>query len=444
MKIKDELGEDVRKLVHKHYKELHNVKKFRVGETYIPVAKAVFDELEVEALVNSSLRMKFVDGEISNTFEKELARFLGVKYATFCNSGSSANLLAFSALTSPLLGSRAIQAGDEVITCAVGFPTTVAPILQHGCIPVWVDVSIGTYNPSPHMIEDAITEKTKAIFIAHTLGNPFDAEAIKEIADRNNLWLIEDVCDGIGAEYDRQKIGTFGHISTTSFYPAHLMTTGEGGMVFTDNPMLNLIIRSFRDWGRSCFCPPGKDNTCGHRFSQNEKARGELPEGFDHKYIYSHVGYNLKSTDLQASIGLEQLKKLPEFIRLRRENWLELKLKLFNEGLHKYFILPEVYNKSRPAPFGLIITLKEDVKFTRKELVEYLEEHKIGTRHLFGGNLSKQPAFVGKGIIPELGGLPKADIVMKNSFWIGVHPAITSEMIDYIVSTFVEFMAIHV
>jgi CDP-6-deoxy-D-xylo-4-hexulose-3-dehydrase len=405
------------------------------GETPIGIADAQLGKEEVEALVRSALDLKIVDGKISHNFELELARFLGVRYATFCNSGSSANLLAFMALTSPKLGSRAIMPGDEVITGAVGFPTTIAPIIQAGAIPVFVDVSLVTYNPTPKMISEAITEKTKAIFLAHTLGNPFDIDAIKEIAVINGLWLIEDTCDAFGGDYAKQKIGTFGDISTTSFYPAHMMTTGEGGAVFTDNSMLNQIVRSLRDWGRECWCPPNRDNTCGKRFAWTGK--GELPDCFDHKYIYSHAGYNLKSTDLQASLGLEQLKKLPNFVERRRHNWQRLHDAFEFFGLDKYFLLPFPTKKSNPAWFGFILTIKGD-KFTRKELLDFLSEKKIATRNLFGGNLTKQPAFVGLGRVADI--LPKADIVMEKTFWIGVHPGITDEMIDYIVDSFVEFI----
>lgn len=422
----------IQKLVAKAVKK---PKKFVVGSSYIPVAFAVYDNKEIEALVASAIEFRIVDGEISHQFEVEMARFLGTRYATFCNSGSSANLLAFMALTSPKLGSRALQPGDEVITAAVGFPTTVAPILQAGCVPVFVDVSLGTYNPTPFMISDAITERTKAIFLSHMLGNPFDIQEIRDIADQNELWLIEDCADAMGSKYAGVSVGTLGDISTTSFYPAHMMTTGEGGMVFTHNGMLNQIVRSLRDWGRECWCLPNKDNTCGKRFTQKDK--GELPDCFDHKYIYSHIGYNLKSTDLQASIGLEQLKKLPQFIEKRKENWKELNYRLLIEGMDKYFILPTYHTKADPCPFGFVLTVKPDAGFTRKEIVEFLEQHKIGTRNLFGGNLTRQPAFLGKGVIADA--LPKSDIVMENSFWIGCHPGITEAELSYMVEVFVRF-----
>ena len=312
------------------------MQKFIPGETYIPVAFATYDHKELESLVQAALEFRYVDGELSGQFERDMSKFLGMRHAIFCNSGSSANLLAISCLTSSKLGRRTIYPGDEIITSAVGFPTTVNPILQIGAVPVFVDVSLSSYNPTPEMISEAITKKTKAIFLAHTLGNPFDVAAIRQIADQNNLWLIEDCCDAIGGKFLDQKVGTFGDLSTTSFYPAHIMTTGEGGMVFTNSPMLNSLVRSFRDWGRECWCAPGKDNTCGKRFGHKNK--GTLPSGFDHKYVYSHIGYNLKSTDLQAAIGIEQVKKLPYFVSRRRENWNFLFDKFKTRKLDNYFI----------------------------------------------------------------------------------------------------------
>lgn len=408
------------------------------GETTIPVAKEVHDIDEIASLIEAALEWKIVDGSLSALFEREMARrIMKTRHAVFCNSGSSANLLAFMALTSPKLGRRAIQPGDEVITSAVGFPTTVAPIIQSGAIPVFVDVSYTTYNPLPHQIAEAITEKTKAIFLAHTLGNPFDVVEIKKIAEQNELWLIEDCADALGGTWEGKPLGSFGDLSTTSFYPAHMMTTGEGGMVFTDSPILNQIVRSFRDWGRDCWCAPGKDNTCGKRFSQKNK--GDLPEGYDHKYIYSHVGYNLKSTDLQASIGLQQLEKLPAFIQARRDHWNYLVSSLQEAGLEKYFILPDHYAVAKPSWFGLILTIKDTAGFTRRELIQFLEDRRIATRLLFAGNITKQPAFMGKGRIHE-GIAPKADYIMSNTFWIGCHPALTPDMMDYMVSSLAEFV----
>lgn len=411
--------------------------EFIPGVTHIPASGKMVGIEEYTALVEAALDFRITEGELTRRFEIELSRFMGMEYANFCNSGSSANLLAFTALTSPKLGSKAIKPGDEVITCAVGFPTTVAPIIQYGAIPVYVDVSLANYNPTARMISEAITEKTKAIFLAHTLGNPFDLDAIKELAEQNELWLIEDCADALGGEYQGQKVGTFGNISTTSFYPAHMMTTGEGGAVFTDSHLLNQIIRSLRDWGRECICPPGVDNTCKNRFGFKHK--GELPDCYDHKYIYSHVGYNLKSTDLQASIGIEQLKKLPQFIETRRHNWQFMLDTFLEAGLDKYFLLPSPTKYSDPAWFGFVVTIKESAPFGRTELVKFLDEKKIGTRNLFGGNLTRQPGFLGIGRISDYS-LPKADIVMVNTFWVGVHPSITEEMIDYIVGTIGEFI----
>ena len=431
MNTKDE----ILKLVSRYYRETKSK-----GNSYIPPAKAYYDQKELMALVSSALDMQWVDGEITKQFEREMARYMGVRYAIFCNSGSSANLLALSALTSSLFKSKALQPGDEVITVAAGFPTTVNPILQNGLVPVFVDVNIGTYNTTPHLVDQAITEKTRAIFLAHTLGNPYDAEAIKHLAQVHNLWFIEDCADCLGAELNGKKLGTFGNVSTTSFYPAHLMAVGEGGMVFTDSGMVAKAVRSFRDWGRECFCPPGKDNTCGKRFCQTNQ--GELPDGFDHKYIYSHIGYNLKSTDLQASIGLEQLKKLPDFIEDRVANWEYLREQFKKNELDRYFILPTQLKGASPAWFGFVLTIRDGVTFTRSQLVQYLEEKKIGSRMLFGGNLTKQPAYIGKNwrLGDTVSGLPHTDIIMANTFWIGCHPSMTKKMLDTIVSRFMEFI----
>lgn len=432
------LGKDVKDLVRKYHKKLHP-KSSKPGEDYIPPAKANFDEDELEALVTAAIKMKWVDGELVHKLENELARYLGVRCATMVNSGSSANLLAIMALTSPLLGSKALQPGDEIITSACGFPTTVNPIVQAGCIPVFVDTNIPTYNPSAFAISQAITEKTKAVMLAHTLGNPFDAIAVREICRENNLYLIEDCCDALGSELDGQKVGTFGDISTLSMYPAHHIAVGEGGMVFTNSPMLNKIIRSMRDWGRDCWCLPNKDNTCGKRFCQTDQ--GDLPEGYDHKYTYSHVGYNLKSTDLQASIGLQQMKKLPEFIADRRENWEYLREGL--DSVSKYFTLPIPTNNSNPSWFGFVLTVKKDAPFTRNEIVQYLEENKIGTRNVFAGNLTRQPAYAGKEwrIADDLSGVPHSDIVLVSSFWIGVHPALTKRQLDYMILKIKEYVS---
>lgn len=428
----------IRELVKQYYRETVD-RRYYKGKTYIPAAKAYYDENELTSLVEASLDMRWVDGEITKRFEKEMAKFMGVRFAIMVNSGSSANLLALSSLTSDLFKSNKLSPGDEVITVAAGFPTTVNPIIQNGLIPVFVDINLGTYNTTAHYVDAAITEKTKAIFIAHTLGNPYDVDEIKELAKIHNLWLIEDVCDAIGAEYDGKKVGTFGNVSTTSFYPAHLMSVGEGGMVFTDSPLVAKAVRSFRDWGRACWCSPGKDNTCGKRFSQTNQ--GELPDGFDHKYTFSHLGYNLKSSDFQAAIGLEQLKKLPEFIEDRRANWQYLRDKFKEHGLEEYFILPTQLKKANPAWFGFLLTVREKCKFTRNEITQFLEDSLIGTRNLFAGNLIRQPAYIGKPwrLGDELAGVPHSDIVMERTFWIGCHPSMTRKMLDYIVEKFVEF-----
>lgn len=426
------------------YRERNPSKPFVAGETYIPVTTKFFNHKEFLAIIDACMDLPntITEGKLVRQFERDMAKYMGVRFAIMTNSGSSANLLAMSALMSPLLQSRQLQPGDEVITVACGFPTTVNPIIQNGLVPVFVDINIGNYNATPFLVENAITEKTRAIFIAHTLGNPYDIDAIKELAKIYNLWVIEDSADALGAEYEGKKVGTFGNLGTTSFYPAHLISTGEGGMVFTDSPLLAKIIRSFRDWGRDCWCLPGKDNTCGVRFCQRKDVLQDLPDGYDHKYIYSHIGYNLKSTDLQASIGIEQLRKLPEFLEDRRENWEYLRHQFQEKELDKYFILPTQLARSKPAWFGFLLTLKSDVKFTRTDLLQFLEDNKIGSRLLFGGNLTKQPAYIGKNwrIADEEAGLPHSDVVMQRTFWIGVHPSLTKQMLDYVVSKFVEFV----
>jgi CDP-6-deoxy-D-xylo-4-hexulose-3-dehydrase len=430
------MDKQLEELLLGEYNLKHPKKKFIAGKTYIPISGQSLDDNEIKALFDFVLEnTPIAEGRIVTQFEKELARYMGIRCVAMTNSGSSANLLAIMALTSSKLGSRALQAGDEIITTAVGFPTTINPILQAGCIPVFVDISLSNMNTTVHMVSNAITERTKAIFLAHTLGNVYDAQAIKDLAEDNGLWLIEDCADVLGGEWDGKKVGTFGHISTTSFYPAHMITTIEGGAVFTDNPLLDKLVRSFRDWGRDCWCLPGIANTCGKRFGW--KDCGELPDGFDHKYIYSHIGYNLKSTDLQASMGIEQLKKLPDFIAKRRHNWQLIRTELEGE-MEQYFILPQHLPKANPSWFGFVLTLRDGCKFTRNELTQYLEEKKIGTRNVFAGNITKQPAYIGKGIIPEQ--LFKSDICMNNSFWIGVHPGINEKMILYMTNTIKEFV----
>lgn len=433
MKIQD-LKKEIFDLVTKYYREKHKTKPFIPGETYIPYAGRIYDQKEMISLLDSSLDFWLTAGRFAKQFEEEFAKFLGVKHCILTNSGSSANLLAISALTSPKLGERRFKPGDEVITTACAFPTTVNPIIQNNLIPVFIDVEVGTYNIQTDKIEGAISKKTKAIFLAHTLGNPFDLDKILEICGKYNLWLIEDNCDALGSKYNGKYTGTFGHIATFSFYPAHHITMGEGGALVTNDNQLKKLIKSFRDWGRDCWCEPGCDNTCGKRF---EWKLGSLAFGYDHKYIYSHIGYNLKVTDMQAAIGVEQLKKLPLFIRARKNNF-----KFLYEGLkkyEKYFILPEVESKANPSWFGFLITVRKDVEFTRDEIVKYLENNKIATRMLFAGNIIRHPSFENVNY-HVFGNLKNTDFIMNNTFWIGVYPGLSSEMIDYIINKIEEFI----
>jgi CDP-6-deoxy-D-xylo-4-hexulose-3-dehydrase len=387
--------------------------------------------------VSASLDGWLTTGRFNTEFEKKLADFLGVKYCLSVNSGSSANLVAFSTITSPKLGDRAVKKGDEVIGVAAGFPTTVNPIIQFGAIPVFVDVDIKTHNVNADLIEAAITPKTKAIMLAHALGNPFNVGKVKELCDKYNLWLIEDTCDALGAEYNGQKCGTFGDIGTLSFYPAHHMTMGEGGAVFMNNPELKVIAESFRDWGRDCYCPPGCDNTCGCRFEQKH---GDLPFGYDHKYVYSHSGYNLKITDMQAACGLAQLEKLDFFIARRRENYTYLREKL--QSLNEFIHLPVPTENSNPSWFGFPITLKDGCGATRVDVTKFLDTHKIGSRLLFAGNLTKQPYF--KDVEYRIvGDLTHTDKTMNDTFWIGVQPALTNEHLDFVVEKMEEFFGLN-
>lgn len=433
----EEIRSNILHLVQEYYREKFIKKPFIPGESIIRYAGRVFDENELVSLVGSSLDFWLTAGPHAEAFENELAEFFGVEDAALVNSGSSANLIAISALTSPRLRDRQLKPGDEVITVASGFPTTVAPIVQNRLIPVFVDVSLGTYNAITEIIEKAVSAKTKAIFLAHTLGNPFDIGHIKDIADKHGLWLIEDNCDAFGSRYEGKLTGTFGDISTLSFYPAHHITMGEGGCVITDNEDIAKIIRSFRDWGRDCFCAAGEDNTCGLRFSQQY---GDLPVGYDHKYVYSHIGYNLKVTDMQAAIGREQLKKLPSFIEKRKQNF-----NLLYSGLEKFndrLILPIATPESDPSWFGFIITVRENQSFTRNELVQFLNNNKIHTRNLFAGNLLRQPAF--KSIERRVvGSLKNTDFIMNNTFFIGVYPGLGKPEIDYVVEKFHEFFQIN-
>jgi CDP-6-deoxy-D-xylo-4-hexulose-3-dehydrase len=404
------------------------------GKDYIPVTGKVLDETDLLWGVDAVLDGWLTTGRFGPQFEKEFARWFGSRFSALVNSGSSANLVAFYALTSPKLGDRAIKPGDEVITVAAGFPTTVNPILQYGAIPVFVDVDIPTYNIKAEMIEQAVSPKTKAIMLAHTLGNPFNLTEVLRIAKKYNLWVIEDDCDSLGATYQEKKTGTFGDLATVSFYPAHHITMGEGGAILVNNASLKKIVESFRDWGRDCWCEPGKDNTCGKRF---EWELGDLPCGYDHKYTYSHIGFNLKVTDMQAAIGLSQLQKADGYVETRRVNHCILYKKL--EQFSEDFILHEPTPESNPSWFGFMITIKENSRIDRNKLVQYLEEHKIGTRLLFAGNLIKQPAYknIEKRIV---GDLHNTDIIMSRSFWLGVWPGLNESHYDYITDTISNFI----
>lgn len=431
-KNEEQARQEVLDAVRAYCDKYHNIKKpFEEGQR-IPYASRVYDSEEMVNLADAALEFWLTSGRYTDEFEQKLAVYQGVRFCSLVNSGSSANLLAFMALTSPLLGERRIFRGDEVITVAAGFPTTVAPIVQYGAVPVFVDVTIPQYNIDTAMLEKALSERTKAVMIAHTLGNPFDLKAVKEFCSRHGLWLVEDNCDALGSVYDldgkEYRTGAIGDIGTSSFYPPHHMTMGEGGAVYTDNPLLNKCIRSFRDWGRDCVCPSGKDNLCGHRF---DRQYGELPLGYDHKYVYSHFGYNLKATDLQAAIGCAQLDKFPAFVERRRHNFDRLKSAL--SDLKDRLILPEACPNSRPSWFGFLITCKEGTD--RNRLVQFLEKNGIQTRMLFAGNLVKHPCFdemraSGKGY-RIVGKLENTDRIMRDTFWIGVYPGMTDEMLDY-------------
>lgn len=410
---------------------------FDADKTIIPPSGKVLDSAELKNMVEASLDGWLTTGRFNAAFEKRLAQYLGVQYVMTTNSGSSANLLAFMALTSPKLGERAIQPNDEVITVAAGFPTTVNPILQYGAVPVFVDIDLATHNIDASKLEAAISTKTKAIMLAHSLGNPFDIAAVKAICRKYNLWLIEDCCDALGATYEGKLVGTWGDIATLSFYPAHHITMGEGGAVFTNNPQLKLIAESFRDWGRDCYCAPGKDNTCGKRFCWK---LGDLPEGYDHKYTYSHLGYNLKITDMQAACALAQMDKLDNFIQARKHNFNYLKTRL--QSCTDFIQLPEATPNSDPSWFGFLITLKPYAQVKRVDFINYLEQHKIGTRLLFAGNLTKQPYMIGRQFRIS-GSLTNTDEVMHNSLWIGVYPGITQSMLDFMVEKIEAFFGLN-
>lgn len=437
-KTEKQAKEEILGLVKEYCETFHNIKKeFKEGDR-ISYASRVYDSAEMINLVDSSLEFWLTSGRYTDKFEKQLGEYLGVRYCSLVNSGSSANLNAFMALTSPLLGDRKIERGDEVITVAAGFPTTVTPIIQYGAVPVFVDVTIPQYNIDVNALEEAYSAKTKAVMIAHTLGNPFDLKAVKEFCDKHNLWLIEDNCDALGSRYtingEEKFTGTVGDIGTSSFYPPHHMTMGEGGAVYTNNPLLNKCIRSFRDWGRDCVCASGQDNLCGHRF---DRQYGELPLGYDHKYVYSHFGYNLKATDMQAAIGCAQLEKFPSFVERRRHNFERLKKAL--AGIEDKLILPVACPDSNPSWFGFLLTCKEGVD--RNEVVRYVEDHGVQTRMLFAGNLIKHPCFdemrkTGEGY-RVVGNLENTDRIMKDTFWVGVYPGMTDGMIDYMAATII-------
>ncbi len=429
-KTPHQLREEIRGLVKQYHDVALPPRPFMPGESNVPVSGKVFDSSELEYLVEASLDGWLTTGRFAAEFERDFAAFMGVRCASLVNSGSSANLLALSCLTSPSLGDRRLIAGDEVITVAAGFPTTVNPIIQNGLVPVFVDIQLPTYDVDVTQLEAAVSERTKAIMLAHTLGNPFDLDAVMAFADKHNLWVIEDCCDAVGSTYNGRSVGTFGHLATTSFYPAHHITMGEGGCVLTKSPALKKLVESFRDWGRDCWCAPGKSNTCGCRF---EWRLGDLPAGYDHKYTYSHIGYNLKATDMQAAVGVAQLKKLPAFMAARRENFAKLYEAL--KDLDDIFVLPEATTHSNPCWFGFPLAVRSDAPVDRNLVVQFLESRKIATRLLFGGNLLRQPAYreIRRRVV---GDLPNTDFAMTNVFWVGLYPGISDPMIDYMSETF--------
>jgi CDP-6-deoxy-D-xylo-4-hexulose-3-dehydrase len=428
------IREQIAKLVEQYAALEFAPKEFIPGQTPVPPAGKLLDAMELKNMVEASLDGWLTTGRFNTEFERNLARFFGVRHAITVNSGSSANLVAFSTLTSPTLNERAIKPGDEVIGVAAGFPTTVNPILQFGAVPVFVDVELGTYNIDATKIEAAISPKTKAIMLAHTLGNPYNLDVITGLCKKYNLWLIEDCCDAMGTTYHGKKVGTFGDLATLSFYPAHHITMGEGGAVLTNEPRLKRIAESFRDWGRDCFCDPGKDNTCGKRFCWK---LGDLPEGYDHKYTYSHIGYNLKITDMQAACGLAQLEKAPAFIQKRKDNFEFLKGCLAD--CEQFLVLPQATANSDPSWFGFPITLKPNAPITRLELLQKLDAQKIGTRLLFAGNLTRQPSMIGRNFRVS-GDLTNTDVVMNQTFWIGLQPALTREMLEFTANKIKEYL----
>ena len=432
--LDDSEGKLIRKQIFdlsKQYAEkIHSGQEFIPGKSIVPVSGKVFDFSDLQSLISSSLDFWLTTGRFNEEFEKQLSKFVGINFALTTNSGSSANLLAVSSLMSDELGERKLNPGDEVITLAAGFPTTVNPIFQNNLIPKFIDIDLPTFSASPENIKSAITSKTKAIIFAHTLGNPFDLDAILDITKKNNLWLIEDCCDALGSTYNNKHVGTFGDIATFSFYPAHQITMGEGGAVITNNPVLRRITESLRDWGRDCFCAPGKNNTCGKRFDWK---LGDLPYGYDHKYTYSSIGYNLKITDMQASVGLSQLQKLPEFIKIRQENFEYLKTNL--SKFSKYLILPSATSNSSPSWFGFPIVVTPDSPFSKNDLISFLSSKLIDTRPLFAGNLTKQPYLKNKDYKTS-GTLENTNLIMNNGFWIGVFPGLNKKMLDYVILQF--------
>ena len=431
----EELRQRILDLVEEYAQLAHSPGPFQPGVSKVPVSGRVYGAEEMRSLTDASLDFWLTAGRFNDAFEKRLAQYLGVKFVSTANSGSSANLLAVAALTSPVLKERALKAGDEVITAAASFPTTVNPLLLYNLTPVFVDVDIPTYNAIPEQIEAAVTKKTRAIVLAHTLGNPFDLNRMMEIVRKHDLWLIEDCCDALGSTYGGRKVGTFGHIGTLSCYPAHHITMGEGGAVFTNDPRLKKIIESLRDWGRDCWCDPGMENTCGKRFDWE---LGKLPKGYDHKYIYSHVGYNFKITDMQAAVGLAQMDRLEGFIEKRKQNFIYLKNRL--SKLKEFFVLPEATNNSDPSWFGFLMTIRENSPFERNELLRFLDQNQVQTRLLFAGNITQQPYFANQHYRVS-GSLENTNRIMKQTFWIGVYPKLTEDMLHYVCTTIERFVA---
>jgi len=430
----NEIRDEIRTLVAEYFTSTFTAQPFVPGESTVPVSGKVFDHSELQNLVDSSLDFWLTTGRFAETFEREFAKVMGVRHALLCNSGSSANLLALSALASPRLNDRALRVGDEVLTVATGFPTTVNPIYQNHLTPVFVDVNLGTYDAPLERLAEAIGPRTRAIMMAHTLGNPFNLSGVKELAKKHSLFIVEDTCDAVGATFEGKPAGSFGDLATTSFYPAHHITMGEGGSVLTQSGVIKKIVESLRDWGRDCWCPPGVENTCGRRFDWQ---LGDLPYGYDHKYVYSHIGYNLKLTDMQAAVGVAQLPKLPRFIAERRANFARLYDGL--KPLEERFILPEATPGSEPSWFGFALTIRPGVGIDRLALIQHLESRHIGTRLLFGGNLMKQPAYIER---PKriVGSLTNSDIVTSNTFWVGVYPGLDNPRLDYIIESIHEFV----